>query len=267
MANPEQPMAEDQWQLKADKPMNTALLVLNVALVVGVLGLAFLVLGALRALGLVNWRLDQLEMTRPSRLGREGLKPGKRAPDFTLPLVSGGNRSPHAPREGAYLAERDDDDQVALRDFAGRKVLLVFTQSGCGPCHDIAPELNRLHDRGEHQVLVVNNGDAESTREWAAATKARFPVLAQDKFSVSKQYEAFATPFAFLIDEQGIVRSKGIAGSRQYLGYVLTGAGQQKKHDDVDADREKPDAVEPDRDGPDPDRSAGSPSLKEVIHA
>jgi methylamine dehydrogenase accessory protein MauD len=227
--------------------MNTVLLTTNIVLFVAVLGLAFLALGALRALGLVNWRLDQLELTRPSRLGREGLKPGKRAPDFTLPSVRGG--------------------EVSLRDFGGRKLLLVFTQSGCGPCHDIAPELNRLHDKGEHQVLVVNNGDAESTREWAAATKARFPVLAQDKFSVSKQYEAFATPFAFLIDEQGIVRSKGIAGSRQYLGYVLTGAGQQKKHDDVDADREKPDAVEPDRDGPDPDRSAGSPSLKEVIHA
>jgi hypothetical protein len=116
-----------------------------------------------------------------------------------------------------------------LHDFAGRKLLLVFTQSGCGPCHDIAPELNRLYDKGEHQVLVVNNGDPESTRTWAAETKARFPVLAQEKFSVSKRYEAFATPFAFLIDEQGIVRSKGIAGNRQYLGYVVSGAGQQAR--------------------------------------
>jgi peroxiredoxin len=208
-----------------------------------------------------------LDLTRPSRLGREGLKPGRRAPDFKLPLVNAGNRRPLAPREGAHLAERDDYEQVSFHDFAGRRVLLVFTQSGCGPCHDIAPELNRLHDKGEHQVLVVNNGDAESTRAWAAETQARFPVLAQEKFSVSKQFEAFATPFAFLIDEQGIVRSKGIAGSRQYLGYVLTGAGQKKMHDDVDADGDKPDAAEPQRDGPDPGRSASSPSLKEVIHA
>jgi methylamine dehydrogenase accessory protein MauD len=227
--------------------MSTALLIAIIVLLVAVLGLAFLVLGALRALGLVNWRLDQLEMTRPSRLGRDGLKPGKKAPDFTLSSVDG--------------------DEVSLRDFAGRKLLLVFTQSGCGPCHEIAPELNRLHDKGEHQVLVVNNGDPESTREWAAETKARFPVLAQEKFSVSKRYEAFATPFAFLIDEQGIVRSKGIVGSRQYLGYVLSGVGQHRKHDDAESDGDEPQRGEHERDNPDSGRFDKSRASREVIHA
>jgi methylamine dehydrogenase accessory protein MauD len=227
--------------------MNTTLLVLNTLVLCAVLSLAFLVLGALRALGLVNWRLDQLEMTRPSRIGRDGLAPGKRGPDFTLPCVTGGD--------------------VSLSNFAGRKVLLVFTQSGCEPCHDIASELNRLQSKGEHQVLVVNNGDPDSTREWAANMKARFPVLAQEKFSVSKHFEVFATPFAFLIDEQGIVRSKGIAGSRQYLGYVLSGAGQQKKHDEADAEGDESHSIESDRDGPDSARSEHSLSSREVIHA
>ena len=35
-----------------------------------VLGVAFLLLGALRALGLLRWRLEQLETITPSRLGR-----------------------------------------------------------------------------------------------------------------------------------------------------------------------------------------------------
>ena len=227
--------------------MNILLVVSSVVSWGLVLVLAFLVLGALRALGLVNWRLDQLEMTRPSRLGRDGLKPGRKAPDFTLPRAGGG--------------------EMTLTDFAGKKLLLVFTQSGCGPCHDIAPELNRLHDKGEHQVLVINNGDPESTRAWAAETKARFPVLAQETFSVSKRYEAFATPFAFLIDEEGIVRSKGIAGTRQYLGYVLSGAGQQKQHDDVESDREKTSADEPERDSPTSATPQNPTTVREVIHA
>lgn len=226
--------------------MTTALLLSNLILFIAVLGLAFLVLGSLRALGLVNWRLDQLEMTRPSRIGRDGVKPGKKAPDFTLPSVAHGD--------------------VALHDFAGRTVLLVFTQSGCGPCHGIAPELNRLHDKGEHQILVVNNGDPQSTREWATETKARFPVLAQEKFDVAKRYETFATPFAFLIDEQGVVRSKGIAGTRQYLGYVLSGAGQHKNHDDAESDHDKPHRGEPERDVPDSGQTQNSMTSNEVIH-
>lgn len=195
--------------------MDLILLVSNVVLWAVVLAVGFLLLGTLRALGLLSWRLEQLQATTPSRLGRDGLKVGKVAPDFTLP-GPGGERS--------------------LRQFAGHKVLLVFTQSGCGPCHAIVPELNRVHDRGGPRVLVVNNGDPEGTRKWAAEAGARFPVLAQEKFAVSKRYQVFATPFAFLLDEKGVIASKGIVGTGQHLGYVLSGAGNRGDQDHAESD-------------------------------
>ena len=173
-----------------------------------ILALGFLLLGSLRALGLQGWRLEQLEATTASRVGRNGLKPGKIAPDFTLANVSSG--------------------EVALRDFIGRKVLLVFTQSGCGPCNRIMPELNRLQAAGEVQVLVVNNGELEPTRTWAAQARVRFPVAVQERYSLSRQYEVFATPFAFLIDERGIIGSKGIVNNRQQLGFILDGASADR---------------------------------------
>jgi methylamine dehydrogenase accessory protein MauD len=185
-----------------------------------VLFLGFLLLGTLRSLGLLRWHLEQLEATTPSRLGRNGLKPGKKAPDFTLPSVAG--------------------PDVSLHDFAGREVFLVFTQAGCGPCHNIIPELNRLagrvgypsHTNRELQVLVVNKGDVEAARDLAAKTEVRFPVLVQIGLDLWRKYEAFATPFAFLIDEQGIVASKGIITNKQHIGYVLAGAGAAQ-HDAV----------------------------------
>jgi methylamine dehydrogenase accessory protein MauD len=212
------------------------LFVSSVVLWAVVLVLGFLLLGTLRALGLLTWQLEQLQMTAPSRLGRDGLKVGKKAPDFTLPSVMDGERS--------------------LHDFAGRPVLLVFTQSGCGPCRTVVPELNRVHDQGEHQVIVVNNGDPEATCKWAAEAGARCLVLAQEKFALSKRYQVFATPFAFLIDGKGMITSKGTVGSRQHLGYVLSGAGNRAKDGHVEAE---PDETEK-------GDSEGSSSSKEVSH-
>jgi peroxiredoxin len=165
--------------------MTTFLLISSIALWLVVLFLGFLLLGALRAIGILKWQLEQLQATTPSRMGRDGLRVGKKAPAFSLPSTNG--------------------KEIALADFDGHKVLLVFTQSGCSPCKAIVPELNRLAQRGMPQVL--NNAAPEKTRAWAKEADARFPVLAQENYAVSKRYQAFATPFAFVINEQGIITS------------------------------------------------------------
>jgi methylamine dehydrogenase accessory protein MauD len=183
--------------------MSVALMIALVLLWVLVLVQGFLLLGLLRNVGLLTWRLEQLEATTPSRLGRSGLKPGKQAPDFTLARVP--------------------DGEVSLRDFAGRKVLLVFVQTRCGPCHDIMPELNKLaRQNRELQIVAVNHSTPEEARQWTDETEAHFPVLIQEDWAVSKRYEVFATPFGFLIDERGFVAAKGIITQRHHLGYLLS---------------------------------------------
>jgi methylamine dehydrogenase accessory protein MauD len=188
---------------------STLWLVSYVVLWALVLLLGFLLLGTLRALGFLKWQLEQLQATTPSRIGRDGLRVGKKAPQFSLPSALG--------------------KEIALDDFAGLKVLLVFTQSGCGPCKAIVPELNRLEQRRTHQVLVVNNADIEKTRAWAKEVDAGFPVLAQEKYAISKRFQVFATPFAFLIDEKGVIASKGFVSSKQHLNFVLSGAGKKEE--------------------------------------
>lgn len=181
------------------------------------LALGFLLLGALRAYAVLGWKLEELEATTPNRVGRSGLKPGKPAPDFTLPRVGGG--------------------EASLKDFAGRPVLVVFVQAGCGPCHAIAPELNKLARAGGPQVVVVNNAEPDIAREWAEDVKAEFPVLVQERWKVSKRFEVYATPFAFLVDAGGVVRSSGVCGSRKHLGYVLSGAGRRAADEHAEPER------------------------------
>jgi peroxiredoxin len=168
--------------------------------------LAFLLLGALRTIAVLTWRLDQLEATTPGRLNRNGLTRGAQAPGFTLP---------------------DLDGRPLSFDVACQQTLLVFVQSRCTPCHDIVPELNRLQSRRRDlRVLAVLHAEPDEAPRWAAETRPEFPVVLQEDWSVSKRYEVFATPFAFLIDEHGVVVSKGILMSRQHVGLLLSTAAR-----------------------------------------
>ena len=190
-------------------------MILNVVLLVAVAVTGFLVLGALSALARLGWRLDQLEATTPSKVGRNGLSVGTKAPEFTLPNVAG--------------------TETSLRDFAGRQVLLVFSQPNCGPCHDVVPDLNSLHKKGPVEVVTVCKGDATAVRQWAGEVGARFPVLGQDNWNLSKKYEVFATPFAFLLDGAGVIRAKGIAGKGEHLRFLLESAREGARSVTVDS--------------------------------
>lgn len=169
-----------------------------------VLLLAFLLLGVCRTLGLLQWRLEQLEATMPRRVGRDGLAIGSPAPSVMLTDAHG--------------------VQVSLSELLGRRLLLVFAQANCDPCHRIVPELNRLARNDELQVFAVVRGSPAEARQWAEETGASFPVFAQDGVSVSQRFQVYATPFAFLVNERGVIQSKGFISTRRYLQYVLAAA-------------------------------------------
>jgi methylamine dehydrogenase accessory protein MauD len=177
------------------------LLASNLVLWAIVLLMTFLLLGVLHTQARHGWRLDQLEAVTPTSLGRSGIREGSRAPDFSCPTVEG-------PTTG-------------LRGHPSDKVLLVFMQIGCGPCERIVPALNRLHQDSGYRVLVVNNGDPARVREWAETVRARFPVLIQERHEISRRYQVFATPFAFLLNEDRVVVSKGFVTRKPHLDFVL----------------------------------------------
>jgi len=133
-----------------------------------------------------------------SRLNRSGLKAGTPAPKFRLARLDGGD--------------------LALEEYRGRRVLLVFSDPGCGPCDQLAPQLEGLHrERRDLQVLMVSRQDVETNRQKVAKLGLTFPVLLQQSWEISLLYAMFATPIGYLIDEQGVLASDVATGVEPIL--------------------------------------------------
>jgi peroxiredoxin len=138
-----------------------------------------------------------------SRIERNGLKAGTTAPVFRLPDVRGGT--------------------VALEDYRGRRVLLVFSDPHCGPCEELAPHLVRIHRQYRDEglvVLMVSRGDVEENRRKADRYGFKFPVALQERWKLSKEYGIFAMPVAFLIDEEGVIMRNAAQGVVEIVALV-----------------------------------------------
>jgi methylamine dehydrogenase accessory protein MauD len=142
-------------------------------------------------------------------VARDGLAPGQRAPDFTLPDVAGAT--------------------VSLADFQGLPLLLVFGSPNCAPCKLLIPDLNVFaHERREElRVLFLSRGALEDTRQFVSEAGAEVPVATHPDDELSDKYKARVTPFAFLIDGEGVIRAKGLANNREHLEMLLRAASEE----------------------------------------
>jgi peroxiredoxin len=152
-----------------------------------------------------------------SKIKRDGLKAGTPAPDFRLPRLDGRG-------------------ELSLSDFRGRRVLLVFSSPQCGPCNALAPELEKFYranrarqqtanplsstgeeGRGEEtasiEVVMISKGEPKENRAKVKEHGLTFPIVLQQQWEVSRRYAMFATPIAYLIDEQGVIVHDVAVGS------------------------------------------------------
>jgi methylamine dehydrogenase accessory protein MauD len=129
-----------------------------------------------------------------SRITRTGLPAGTPAPPFDLPRLDGG--------------------RLALSEYNGQRVLLVFSDPHCGPCMKLAPQLEEHYrQHSDPQIVMVSRGDESENRQKAADLNLTFPIVLQRQWEISRQYGMFSTPIGFLIDEHGVISRKVAVGA------------------------------------------------------
>ena len=164
-------------------------------------------------------RSKRLPGERPlseSRIERNGLKPGTPAPDFELPTVGG--------------------ETLSLDTYRGQRMLLVFSDPYCGPCETLLPELARLHremESGDLAVVMISRGEPQENQRKVEEHRVMFPIALQRKWEISKKYGIFATPVAYLIDEEGVIASEVASGPEAILALVRFSVGQENRYERV----------------------------------
>ncbi len=131
----------------------------------------------------------------------EGLSPGTPAPGFRLRDLSGDAHTLDSMRAG------------------GLPVLLLFTDPGCGPCIELAPQVARWQREHADEVLIAVI-ESERGGRTDRDPHGRANVLLQRDSEVADLYGALGTPTSVLIGGDGAIAGPVAAGASQIEALV-----------------------------------------------
>lgn len=123
-----------------------------------------------------------------------GIDIGQTPPDFTLTTLSG--------------------ETVTLSELKGKKVMLNFWASWCGPCKAEMPHMEQYYkkqkDSDNIEVIAVNLTSAErkgleAVESFVDAYSLTFPIPLDEDGQVMKNYEVITIPTTYLIGTDGTV--------------------------------------------------------------
>jgi peroxiredoxin len=116
-----------------------------------------------------------------------GNQAGDKARDFELSTLDGGT--------------------AKLSDYKGKKIILNFWATWCGPCRAEMPEMQKYSaENGDVAMLAVNLSDSEpslnTVKQYVEEGGYTFPILL-DENGLYRHYEVLTMPTTYFIDSEG----------------------------------------------------------------
>ncbi len=133
-------------------------------------------------------------------------------------LMSGGARIGEPAPELALKDIKGEDVRIGGRREDGRHTLLFFLAPTCPVCKTLLPTLRSAQKSEAAWLDIVLASDGETQEQLRFVEKEKlhaFPYVVSRTLGVS--YRVGKLPYAYLIDDQGVLRTGGLVNSREHL--------------------------------------------------
>ena len=175
-----------------------------------VLGLIVMVFALARQIGILFERISPVG----AMINDSGPKLGEVSPAFNLPSLTGG--------------------LVQIGAASSRYTLIFFLSPTCPVCKKLLPILKSVatSEKSWLDVALASDGEEAAHRAFVRDRKLeQFPYLLSRDLGVA--YRVSRLPYGVLIDNEGVVRAKGLVNNREQLESLFN--ARELGHDSVQA--------------------------------
>ncbi|MEK5391268.1 MULTISPECIES: TlpA family protein disulfide reductase [Heyndrickxia] len=115
---------------------------------------------------------------------------------------------------------------IDLSAFKGKKVILNFWAAWCPPCKEELPELVKFYNEHHSDVELIGiniESSKAQVMDFMKKYDITYPIIMDNKETISNQYEIQPIPTTYVIDEKGMIMNKQIgAVTYNHLKHILT---------------------------------------------
>jgi methylamine dehydrogenase accessory protein MauD len=117
---------------------------------------------------------------------------------------------------------------VHTDEYRSGELMLLFVSPGCGPCDHVMRTLRRVRREVPRcpQILVVLEAEREDAERTLRRSGMRERVILDESGNIRKGLGVERTPYGFLLDEQGVVRMKGVINDQGQLEGLIRRNGR-----------------------------------------
>lgn len=170
------------------------LVISNIVLWVVVLALGLMVFGLIRQLGVLHERVAPMGALVTDR----GPEVGEMAPKISVNDIAGKLVDFGGPRA------------------TGRLQLTLFVSPTCPVCKKLLPIAKSFAGGEKLDVVLVGDGDTDDQQRMIHEYKLEDMIYVNSP-QVGMAFHVGKLPYAVLIDEEGVIRAKGLVNSREHL--------------------------------------------------
>ncbi len=180
--------------------MMEIMVVSNVVLWIAVIAMGVLTLALARQIGLLHERSAPLGAMVTDR----GPEVGDEAPQFNVKDFTTGQEI----KIGGEREGKADN-------------LLVFLSPSCPMCNKLLPTCRELVRKEKLDIVVISDGEEAEHHHFLKKHRIEGDLPYAVSAEIGMKFKIGRVPYAVLIDNKGIVRSKGLVNTREHLESLI----------------------------------------------